>query len=314
MERRLGRGLGSLLGGTGDSGVEMEPGTQDSPTPTTQSGPSRSTPVLPLSSVHPNPDQPRKVFAEEFLEELQASISNHGVLQPIVVRPSGPDSYEIISGERRWRAARAAGLSEIPVNIRDTRDEEMLELALVENVQRKDLDAMEKARGFQEMMNQLGLTQDQVASKVGLKRATVANHLRLLELPDAVQDGVAQGMITMGHARALLSLGSPKEILRGFQRVVRVELSVRATEAMSRQASPGAAESKRGGGSDGLASDDRKEPWVGELEKRILAAHGLLADISDSGDGAFKGRVVLRYHDREELDRIVGILAPPDEL
>src|SRR5688572_14180266 len=185
MDRRLGKGLSSLLGQPADETVAR---------------------ALELGDIDPNPFQPRKTMDPAGLEELRDSIAQHGVLQPVVVRKNG-GRYQLVSGERRWRAARLAGLDRIPAVVReDVTDEQMLELALVENLQRRDLDPIERARGFQALMETLGITQEAVAAKVGLKRATVANHLRLLELPAKVQDAVGRGLVTMGHARALLGL------------------------------------------------------------------------------------------------------------
>ncbi|MBM3988030.1 MAG: ParB/RepB/Spo0J family partition protein, partial [Planctomycetes bacterium] len=191
MERRLGKGLSSLLGGRVEGATSQE---------------------LALALIDPNPFQPRVTMDPAGLEELRDSISNHGILQPIVVRKLD-GRYQIISGERRWRAARLAGLERIPAVLREVvSDNEMLELALVENVQRRDLDPLERARGFKALMEGLGITQEAVAIKVGLKRATVANHMRLLELPEKVQQAVGKGLLSMGHARALLGLSTPEQI------------------------------------------------------------------------------------------------------
>jgi ParB/RepB/Spo0J family partition protein len=174
-----------------------------------------------VERLQPNPHQPRKTFDSVALEELVDSVRRHGILQPIVVRPAGTD-YQIVSGERRWRAAKAAGHLAVPVSVRsDITDDQMLELALVENVQRQDLDAMERAQAFQQMMEALNLTQDQVAEKVGLKRSTVANQLRLLELPPQAQDAIRRGLLSMGHARALLGLSDTHKVLSFVERVVR---------------------------------------------------------------------------------------------
>ncbi|MCL4144329.1 UNVERIFIED_CONTAM: hypothetical protein GTU68_005172, partial [Idotea baltica] len=183
-----------------------------------------------LIEIEPNPHQPRTVFAAEGLNELRDSIAQHGVLQPVVLRKT-PSGFELIAGERRCRASRMAGLTTVPAIVReDVSDEVMLELALVENVQRRDLNALEKALGYKTMMSQLTLTQEQVASKVGLKRATVANHLRLLDLPAKVQDAVGEGLLSMGHARALLAADGEEEQVRLLEVIVREGLSVRAIE------------------------------------------------------------------------------------
>jgi len=214
MERRLGRGLGTLLG---DSTAVAEPeGAQD----------------LPIQAIRPNPHQPRKHFAEDALRDLAVSLKQHGFLQPIVVRPTGSE-YEIIAGERRWRAAKLAGLERIPALVRaDVTEAQLLELALVENVQREDLDAIERALGYRAMMVSLSLTQEEVARKVGLQRATVANHLRLLDLPQEVQVALAKGLISMGLARALLAIESKELQASTLARITREGLSVRQVEAI----------------------------------------------------------------------------------
>ena len=305
MERRLGRGLGSLLGGT--PAKEEEP-IAEIPRPEVA-----DTPIapreLPLAQIHPNPHQPRVRFDKEQLEELVASIRNHGILQPICVRPVGEKRYEIISGERRWRSAGEVGLESIPVVIReDVDDDQMLELALVENVQRQDLDAIEKAKGYKDLMDRLGKTQQDVAERVGLKRSTVANHLRLLELPPPVQDGVSRGLLSMGHARALLGLGDDtRTMLRLFEKTVRENLSVREVEQAVKDAGKKAPEAKV------KAAKPAPPAWVKEIETRIQTDLGSRTQVKNSPRG-YKGQIVLHYHDREELDRLIERLAPQDEL
>lgn len=289
----LGRGLGSLIPG---GGADSDPGEPAS--------------VLPVSQIRPNPNQPRKVFDSGHLEDLKDSIKQHGILQPICVRPIAGGGYEIVSGERRWRAARLAGLAELPVVVREVDDRQMLELALVENVQRQDLDPIEKARGFQEMIERLGITQEAVAEKVGLKRATVANHLRLLDLPDEAQEAVVTGLITMGHARALAGLGRPAEILSALGSVVRDELSVRQTESLVRGGGKAAIAAGRMGRKPSGAA--RGEAWIAAAEARVREALGCQVQIQNRR--GFQGQVVLRYTGREELDRLLDALAPRAEL
>ncbi len=188
MEKRLGRGLGSLLGTS--SPAEAPKATSE----------------LAVDQIRPNPFQPRRHFEPSALEELAQSIRQHGLLQPIVVRAAA-SGFELISGERRLRASKLAGRTTIPAIVRpNVTDKDLLELALVENVQRQDLDAIERALGFRRMQDELAMTQEAVADRVGLKRSTVANHLRLLDLPQTVQEGIAKGLISMGHARALLAV------------------------------------------------------------------------------------------------------------
>jgi ParB family chromosome partitioning protein len=290
MERRLGRGLGSLLGQS--EAVESQ----------------KDALTLPVDRIRPNRFQPRKHFDDAALSELAQSLRTHGVLQPIVVRDSAP-GYELISGERRWRAAKLAGLTAIPALIRpDVSDQEMLELALVENVQREDLDAIERAQGFRSMMATLKITQEEVAKKVGLQRATVANHLRLLDLPQEVQDAVSKGLLSMGHARAILALRTPREQLQALERAVREGLSVRQLEGLARNA--GAA----------VAADTSRpansivphQPWIGEIEGRLREALGTKVVIQNAR--GYRGRIVIEYFDRAGLERLYRTLAPAQAL
>ncbi len=187
---------------------------------------------LRLVDVVPNPDQPRRQFKDEELSELSASIEKHGILQPLLVRPMLDGSYQIVAGERRWRAARMAGLTEVPVVIRELTDHETAELALIENLQREDLSAMEEALGYQHLMQEYDMTQEQVASAVNKSRPAVANALRLLKLPQSVADMVAEGALSAGHARTLLPLEEETLMLAAAKECVEQDLSVRATEAL----------------------------------------------------------------------------------
>lgn len=188
---------------------------------------------LPVEAVERNPKQPRKRFEEKALDELAASIREHGVVEPILVRRDG-GRYRILAGERRWRAAQRAGLKEVPAVLREASDREAFELALVENLQREDLNAIEEAEAYEVLIDDHGLTQEAIAQRVGKDRSTVANALRLLKLPGEVRDHVKEGKLDMGHARALLGLDGEEAIRRAAQRVLREGLSVRATEALVR--------------------------------------------------------------------------------
>lgn len=271
--------------------------------------------MVALAQIRPNSFQPRKHFEREALEELASSIRMHGMLQPPVVRAVGSEggraSYELIAGERRWRAAKMAGLTDIPVVIRDgVSDDQMLELALVENVQRQELDPMERAEGYRDLMVRLSLTQEDVANKVGLKRSTVTNHLRLLELPPEAQQAVRQGLISMGHAKALVVLEKPSDVLTLVQRVVREGLSVRQIEQLVRSrrtststSSPSAA--KSAGSSTATA---KAPPWQRELEDRMREHLGCKVRLKNGPD--FRGEVVIEYYDRDDLDRLCDLLGP----
>jgi ParB family transcriptional regulator, chromosome partitioning protein len=286
MERRLGRGLGSLLGSTG---IETPP----SPT------------QLPIEELRPNPHQPRRVFDAESLSELAESIRSHGILQPIVVR-AVPGAYEIISGERRWRAARLAGMLTVPVVVRDhVPDEQMLELALIENVQRQELDAIERAEGYRQMMQQLHITQEEVAQKVGLKRATVANHIRLLELPEKIRNAVGRGLLSMGHARALLAHPVPAQLPTLLERIVRDGLSVRQIETLVRTAGREAVAA-------GAKKEVRRVSWLDEIESRLRESLGRRASVKNAK--GYRGQIVLEYYDRDDLERLCNVLAPQEKL
>lgn len=191
---------------------------------------------LRISQVEPNRAQPRKTFDETALAELSDSISQHGIIQPLLVRPLPDGSYQIVAGERRWRAARIAGLTEIPVIIRDLSDEETMELALIENLQREDLNPIEESEGLQLLMDTYGLTQDEVAKRVGCSRPTVANALRLLNLPIPVKEMLRTGKISAGHARALLSFKTEEELIKTAGLIAANNLSVRQVEKMAQQA------------------------------------------------------------------------------
>ena len=191
--------------------------------------------TLPLRDIEPDKEQPRKDFAEEPLNELAASIAEHGVLQPITVRPCATGGYKIIAGERRWRAARLAGLTEIPVVIKDVTEGEAMELALVENLQREDLDPVEEALGYKQLMDRCGLTQERAAKRLGKSRSSVANSLRLLNLPQRALEWLQTGHLTPGHAKAILGLEEPELQEKAAQQVVENDLNVRQTEALCKK-------------------------------------------------------------------------------
>lgn len=325
MARRLGKGLGSLLG-QGRSELSNEeseqnrfdlipqarrdpgaPGTGTSTKPGSEAGGTglAGNRELPVGAIRPNPHQPREHFDPDALEELRNSIQAHGILQPIAVRPTSDGRYEIIAGERRWRAAQLAGLEAIPAVVRaDVTSEQMLELALVENVQRKDLNPIERAQGYQNLV-EIGLTQGDVAKKVGLNRTTIANHIRLLELAPKVREAVSKELITMGHARALLGVREPEAQWRLAERVVREDLSVRAVERFVREL----ARPKPGGiGSSSTQRTPEQPAWVKELERRIGDELG--TRVSLRNHPGYRGQIVIEYFSREDLERLYSALAP----
>jgi ParB family chromosome partitioning protein len=295
----LGRGLGALI-------PEPRPAAPASPPP---SGTSSGTPrELPIEAIEPNRDQPRKRFADDRLRELAASIEAQGIIQPIVVTPlpdRGPDQarYQILAGERRWRAAQLAGLQAVPVVIRDTPEAERLELALVENLQRADLDPIEEARAYDTLIELHGYTQAELATRVGKERSTVSNAIRLLKLPDRVQEMVIDGQLGMGHARALLGLERPAQMRELAQEIVRKGLSVRQTEAEVRKRS-------RPVKPEPEPDDDRKrhEIIVRDLEARIRRHLGVQARLRTGKSPKGPGTIELPYSDLDELQRLLQVL------
>lgn len=266
-----------------------------------------------MDAIEVNPYQPRQVFDPAAVEELVQSIRQHGLLQPIVVRPKGA-GYQLISGERRLRAFRILGRTSIPATVREgVSDQEMLELALVENVQRKDLDPIERALGFRRMMDQLQLTQEQVADKVGLQRSTVANQVRLLELPENVRQALAKGLIQMGHARALLGAKVDSDRLALLERTVREDLSVRSVEDLVRNLNKRPEPSSATEGDDeGGKTITPQAPWVRDLESRMREHLGTKVQLKN-GPG-YRGQIVIDYYQREDLERLMAILAPKPTL
>ena len=294
MERRLGRGLGALLP---ESTRSKEPHEVE------------------LDSIRPNPHQPRKVFRPDGLEELRQSIVNHGVLQPVVVRKSG-SGYELVSGERRWRASRLAGSRTIPVVIRsNVSDGDMLELALVENVQRRDLNPIERARGFKQMMDRLGLTQEKVAGRVGLNRSSVANHIRLLELPETVQEAVSNGTLSMGHAKALLALQDRTRIADLATDVMKDNLSVREVERLVREETAPPEEPGKTSSEDAEKKDVTlvpRAPWITDLEGRMQEFLGSKVRLKNGED--YHGQIVIDYSGRDDLERLISKLTDDSTL
>ena len=283
----LGKGLGALIPSGAEEAVVRGGGVDE----------------LPVASIRSNPFQPRERFDEEALAELTASIREVGVLQPILVRPGDDGAFELIAGERRWRAARRAGLQTIPARVNTADDASALEHALVENIHRADLNALEEAAAFQQLIEDFHLTHDEVARRVGKSRQTVTNVLRLLQLPASIQRLLQDGQLTMGHARALL--GTPD---RSFQevlakRTVGEGLSVRAVEdAIREHEEAGAdAEAKK-------ARRQRRLPEPGLLELEELLGDYLQTRVKVGGAGNGKGKVVVEYSDLEDLERIYRLI------
>ena len=251
--------------------------------------------TLRLSQIEPNRDQPRKIFSEEALNELADSIREHGVLQPLLVRPLPGGSYQLVAGERRWRASRMAGLQEVPVVIREMDEEQAMEIALIENLQREDLNAIEEATGYKQLMERYGMTQEQVAKRVGKSRPAIANALRLLNLPPKVMDMVGEGEVSPGHARALLAFDDQDRIVEIAQKVKTGKYSVRDIERMAKnqdekkEKAAKAPEEPAWGG---------KSAFLTEMEIAMSMVMGRKVRIIPNGEG---GTLQIQFWDEEDL-------------
>ena len=286
--RGLGRGLSALM-------ADVAPTTSDA-----SGSEPRAETTLPIEQVKPNPDQPRRDFTPQALEELAASIREKGIIQPLIVRAKDGE-YQIVAGERRWRAAQMAQLHEVPVLIRDFDDIEVLEVAIIENIQRADLNAIEEAAGYRQLMDNFGHTQEKMAEALGKSRSHIANLLRLLNLPREVQDMLRQDQLTAGHARALVTADNPAELAR---KVVRDGLSVRDTERLVRSAS-GKDQQKAAGP---RKAREEKDADTRALEGDLAANLGLKVTISHEPGGE-RGRLILQYETLEQLDDLCRMLS-----
>ncbi len=286
----LGKGLDALFGDAELRTVSVRPGKEEDPAAAEGEAVRR----VDIEKIKPNANQPRKTFDPKALEDLAASIREHGVIQPVVVRRTG-EMYELVAGERRWRAARMAGLKQIPVLVRDLSDEEQMLLAIIENMQREDLNPMEEAEGLDRMIRTYGLTQTQVSKSVGKSRPYITNALRLLKLPDPIREMVAEGKMTGGHARAVLSVEDPGRQMELARRIVDEGLSVRSAEELAsgrvgKRAKP---------------RPRRKDPAVQAVETELREVLGTRVGIRQLGN---KGRIEIEYFSREELDRLIDLL------
>lgn len=309
----LGRGLGALIPTSSDSASDTEPSsTQLGTVEPGTSEPGTALPVpgtayaeLPLLSITPNPRQPRQYFDEDDLAELVFSIREIGLLQPIVVRPTGPGSYEIVAGERRWRASQVAGLDPIPAIIRETSDDDILRDALLENLHRAQLGALEEAAAYAQLLSDFGCTQEELAQRLGRSRPQIANTMRLLKLPVAVQMRVAAGVLTAGHARALLSLPDEEVMDIVATRIVAEGLSVRSVEeivAIYQHADQPRQRKSRAKGSD-PAVQEAIDALRNRLEDRLDTRVQIVA-------GKSKGKVTITFSTVEDLARIADLIDP----
>jgi ParB family transcriptional regulator, chromosome partitioning protein len=278
---RLGRGLAALMGDVGEETKTSEKGRNHRP--------------VPIEFLRPNPRNPRRHFAETELDELAASMRERGIIQPIVVRPvkGTTDSYEIIAGERRWRAAQRAGLHVVPIVPLDVSDDEALQLAIIENVQRADLNPLEEAAGYQALITEFEHSQDAIAKMVGKSRSHVANTLRLLKLPQSVQAYIGEGKISAGHARMLVGQPDPERLAR---EIVERGLNVRQVEAMAQERAHASGKSVK------ARARGTKDADTAALEKRLSDALGLAVTIDHRGQG---GVLTIRYRGVEQLDEVI---------
>jgi len=282
--RGLGRGLEALIVDTEILAIEPE------------SGPSKDgISYIDINEIKPNRNQPRKMFDADRLQELADSIKEHGVIQPLIVR-SVDNGFELVAGERRWRAARLAGLKSVPCLLRELSEEENALIAIIENMQREDLNPIEEAEGLNRMIDAFGLTQEQVSKSVGKSRPYITNSLRLLKLPVEIKDMLSQGTLTPGHGRALLAMSDPKAQLVVAQKIISEGLSVRAIEAMVQK--------KQGAKAPAHKHADRDANML-QLERELKEVLGTKVKIQMTGK---KGRIEIEYYSREELERLIELL------
>ncbi len=283
----LGRGLGALLTNVDTDITSLTGATLGSIS------------LLPIHSIETNPFNPREYFQKEALEELAVSIGTHGIIQPLTVRKLGRDKYQLISGERRFRAAQIAGLIEVPAYIRVANDQAMLEMALVENIQREDLNAIEIGISYQRLIEECALTQEQLGEKIAKSRSNVTNHLRLLKLPATIQAGVRDGLISMGHARALVSVADEAEQMRRFNQIHQDGLSVRELEQLLKKPKTQAPITNLNVSSK-LSS--LQMVFIEELEKRLAA------NVSIQKNGKGQGKLIVPFKSDDDFKRIISLL------
>ncbi|SFD74368.1 ParB/RepB/Spo0J family partition protein [Thermophagus xiamenensis] len=282
----LGRGLGALIDNSEDY-------TRSTPKP------QASINEIPIDKIEGNPWQPRSRFDEESLNELASSIKKIGIIQPLTLRKT-EDKYQLIAGERRFRAAKLAGLKTVPAYVRNAEDDDMLELALVENIQREDLDPIEVAISYQRLMEECNLTQESMSERVGKKRSTISNYLRLLKLPAEIQLGLREKQISMGHARALINLDDQKLRLKIFNKIIKEDLSVRKVEELVRKAVKGEEESNK--------KENKKELPEEYEQLRQQLSNFFKTNIQFSRGNDGKGKIVIPFRNDDELEKIVNVL------
>jgi ParB family transcriptional regulator, chromosome partitioning protein len=289
QKKALGRGLGALIP---TRPAEPAPAAASAPAPV----PGAGLALVPIEQISPNPFQPRKTFNEGSIEELARSVREHGIVQPLVVTRIGDNKYRLIAGERRFRAAQKAGLEQVPVVVKETMtDSDVLQIALIENIQREDLNPIEEAYAYHQLHEEFGLTQEEISKRVGKERSTVANFLRLLRLPDPVKKLLAAGQLSMGHARAILAVDSPKKQEQLAERVVKRNLNVRQTEMLAAEASPKAA----------AEPEKEKDVFTRDAEERLQRTLRCKVEIDRKRRG---GVIHVRFSSEDELIRLVDEL------
>ncbi|MDB6040666.1 MAG: ParB-like partition protein [Verrucomicrobiales bacterium] len=303
----LGRGLGALLGGSSPGAkslpVPQKPSSQPAAPPDTRERVER----IPLARIKPCSFQPRKDFSDESIRELAESIREQGVVQPLIVRAKGED-YELIAGERRWRAAQLLNLTEVPALVRVADDRTVLELALIENLQRENLNAIEEALGYSQLIEQFDLTQEQVSVKVGKSRVTVANALRLLKLPPQIRDYLRTGLISVGHAKVLLSLESAEQQELAALKIIKDALSVRATEALVEHLqNASSSTTTRANGSHSKAVTD---VHVADMQNKLIERLGTKVALRCKNG---KGAIEIKFFNLDELQRVLDLLGVSSE-
>ena len=251
-----------------------------------------------IARIVPNPDQPRRTFSEESLNELATSIRELGIVQPLTLRLTDSGNYQIIAGERRWRAAARAGLTTVPAYIRTVSDSEMTEMALIEKIQREDLNSIEVALGFKKLIDTYSLTQERLSERLGKNRATIANHLRLLKLPAEIQLGLRDRLIDMGHARAILAVTEPKEQLRLYKKILKEGLSVRAVEKMAREIAEGKKQERK-------QAEAANDPYAGIVDK-LSQRFSMPVKFARNANG--RGSITIKFASDDELHRLIKAL------
>ncbi|HPD28370.1 MAG TPA: ParB/RepB/Spo0J family partition protein [Phycisphaerae bacterium] len=304
--KRLGRGLSSLM----SFATPFEPPAQleNAANEPRDEKPRPPAVTISVGTIRPNPFQPRKEISPNELKSLAASISSNGIIQPVIVRTKDGNVYELIAGERRWRAAQMAGLSEIPAIVREASDQDMLEIALTENIFREDLNPIDRATAYKKYCDEFSLTPEQVASKLGEDRSTVTNYIRLLDLPQEVKDWVTSGQLSMGHARCLLAIRSPSDLVNTARQAINLGLSVRALEKLVRDRV-----NAREAAAKPIRDNTAKRPQIRALEEAFTRQLGTKVEIDESKrKGA--GKLIIHYYSLEDFDRLAERLGVQAEI